>query len=92
MDVYHGFEFLLSLYEAPYLKKNKGSLLSTDQTRETCIWLPDTLNRHVGQQILVAPVENSNEMVDLELKIKNDFLAITCSYPNDKDLDELPRV
>jgi hypothetical protein len=40
----------------------------------------------------VAPVEGSEEMIDLELEVKDGLLAIECSYPTEKDLEELSRV
>eukprot|EP00957_Ditylum_brightwellii_P004785 364784-Ditylum_brightwellii.AAC.1 len=66
-----------------------GSLLSTNQTREAGVLLSDVLRRHGGDQHLVAPVENSEEMVDLDLKAKDGLLAIHCSYPLNRDLQEL---
>eukprot|EP00957_Ditylum_brightwellii_P098444 7500347-Ditylum_brightwellii.AAC.1 len=50
------------------------------------------MRRHGGDQRLVAPIENCNEMLDLELTAKDGLLAIECAYPLQKDLDELPRV
>eukprot|EP00957_Ditylum_brightwellii_P005837 443903-Ditylum_brightwellii.AAC.1 len=41
---------------------------------------------------LVAPVENSEEMLDMYLEVKDGFLTIECSYPSDNDLCDLPRV
>eukprot|EP00957_Ditylum_brightwellii_P038130 2883497-Ditylum_brightwellii.AAC.1 len=79
------------LHEAPYLDSNEGSLLSTNQSKEAGIWLPDTLRQHGGDQQLVAPVEGSEEMVDMELEVKDRLLAIACSYPAEEDLVELPR-
>ena len=87
-----GYEFLLGLHESPYLETNEGSLLSMNQTREAGIWLLDVLKRHGGDQRLVAPVENSDQMVDLNLEVKDGLLAVECSYPTTKDIDELPRV
>eukprot|EP00957_Ditylum_brightwellii_P143277 10915673-Ditylum_brightwellii.AAC.1 len=31
-------------------------------------------------------------MVDLDLAVKDGLLAIECSYPSDRNIDELPRV
>eukprot|EP00957_Ditylum_brightwellii_P150095 11430561-Ditylum_brightwellii.AAC.1 len=31
-------------------------------------------------------------MVDLDLKVKDGLLAIHCSYPSNRDLQELPQV
>jgi len=87
-----GFQFLLGLHEAPYLDNNEGSLLSTNQSREAGIWLADVLKRHGGDQRLVAPVENSDEMVDMELEVKDGLLVIECAYPPEDDLERLPRV
>jgi hypothetical protein len=88
----NGFKFLLGLHEAPYLENNEGSLLSTNQSRVAGIWLADVLCRHGGDQRLVAPVENSEEMLDMDLKVKDGLLAIECSYPSSDDLQDLPRV
>eukprot|EP00957_Ditylum_brightwellii_P033093 2508575-Ditylum_brightwellii.AAC.1 len=41
---------------------------------------------------LVAPVENSEEMLDTDLEVKDGLLAIECSYPSNNDLHKLPRV
>eukprot|EP00957_Ditylum_brightwellii_P203611 15335430-Ditylum_brightwellii.AAC.2 len=43
-------------------------------------------------QRLVAPVENSKEMSDMDLEVKDGLLAIVCSYPSNDDLRDLPRV
>ena len=92
VDKQHGFEFLLGLHEAPYLEINEGSLLSTGQSREAGVWLSDVLKRNGGAQRLVAPVENSDEKIDLNLEVKDGLLFIQCSYPSEKDLNDLPRV
>eukprot|EP00957_Ditylum_brightwellii_P205199 15342769-Ditylum_brightwellii.AAC.1 len=86
-----GFQFLLGLHEAPYLEDNKGSLLSTNQPQEAGIWLADVLKQHGGDQRLVTPVENSEEMLDMQLEVKDGLLAIECAYPSDSDLTNLPR-
>ena len=72
----NGMEFLLGLHESPYLKHNAGCLLSTHQAREAGIWLCDTLKRHGDQQRLVAPIENSDELVDIKLILNNGLLSI----------------
>ena len=87
-----GFQFLFGLHEAPYLDNNEGSLLSTNQSKEAGIWLADVLKCHGGDQRLVAPVENLDEMVDMELEVKDGLLAIECAYPSEDDLERLPRV
>eukprot|EP00957_Ditylum_brightwellii_P141981 10816714-Ditylum_brightwellii.AAC.1 len=46
VDERNRLEFLLGLHKAPYLESNKGSLLSTNQTREAGVWLLDVLRRH----------------------------------------------
>eukprot|EP00957_Ditylum_brightwellii_P185519 14124772-Ditylum_brightwellii.AAC.1 len=46
VDERNRLEILLGLHEAPYLESNKGSLLSTNQTREAGVWLLDVLRRH----------------------------------------------
>ena len=92
VDKKNGFEFLLGLHESPYLENNEGSLLSTNQSREAGIWLADVLRRHGGDQRLVAPVEGREEMLDIELDVKDGLLAIDCAYPTEKELRELPRV
>ena len=91
-DKRHGYEFLLGLHEAPYLETNESSLLSTGQSREAGIWISDVLRRHGGDQCLVAPVEGTEEMIDLDLEVKDGLLALECHYPSDKDLQDLPRV
>ena len=45
------------------------------------------LRRHGGDQRLVAPVENSEELVDMSLDVKDGLLAIECSYPSEEDLE-----
>ena len=65
---------------------------STNQTREAGVWLADVLRRHGGDQRLVAPVENHDELLDMQLDVKDGLLTIECQYPSDKDLEELPRV
>jgi hypothetical protein len=88
----NGFKFLLGLHEASYLENNEGSLLSTNQFWEAGVWLADVLRRHGGDQRLVAPVENSEEMLDMDLQVKDGLLAIECSYPSNDELHDLPRV
>eukprot|EP00957_Ditylum_brightwellii_P027810 2102894-Ditylum_brightwellii.AAC.1 len=88
----NGFQFLLGLHEAPYLENNEGSLLSTNQSCEAGIWLADVFCCHGGDQRLVAPVKNSEEMLDIYLKMKDGLLDIECSYPSDNDWHNLPRV
>eukprot|EP00957_Ditylum_brightwellii_P036840 2789861-Ditylum_brightwellii.AAC.1 len=56
------------------------------------IWLVDMLKHNVGDQRLVAPVENSEEMIDMRLEVNNGLLVIKCSYPLEEDLSDLPRV
>eukprot|EP00957_Ditylum_brightwellii_P034735 2632613-Ditylum_brightwellii.AAC.1 len=92
MDKRHGYEFLLGLHNASYLDTSKGSLLSTGQSREAGVWLSDVLQRHGKDQCLVAPVSGSDEMIDLDLEVKDGLLALECNYPSDKDLLELPWV
>ena len=92
VDERNGFEFLLGLHEAPYLGNNDGSLLSTSQAREAGICVADVLRRHDGDQRLVAPVENREDMLDMELEVQDGLLNIKCQYPSDKDMEELPRV
>eukprot|EP00957_Ditylum_brightwellii_P127181 9697406-Ditylum_brightwellii.AAC.1 len=41
---------------------------------------------------LVAPVDNSEEMLDMDLEVKDGLLVIECSYPSNDDLHDLPRV
>eukprot|EP00957_Ditylum_brightwellii_P191233 14561283-Ditylum_brightwellii.AAC.1 len=43
VDKRHGYEFLLGLHKVPYLETNKGSLLSTRQSREAGVWLSEVL-------------------------------------------------
>eukprot|EP00957_Ditylum_brightwellii_P097703 7441100-Ditylum_brightwellii.AAC.1 len=88
----NGFQFLLGLHEAPYLENNEGLLLSTNQSCEAGIWLADVIFCHGGDQRLVSPVENSEEVLDMDLQVKDDFLAIECSYPSNDDLCDLLRV
>eukprot|EP00957_Ditylum_brightwellii_P068560 5205284-Ditylum_brightwellii.AAC.1 len=64
----NGFQFILGLDEAPYLEKNEGLLLSTNQSHEAGIWLADVLHYHGRDQRLVSPVENSEEMLDMDLE------------------------
>eukprot|EP00957_Ditylum_brightwellii_P175907 13394855-Ditylum_brightwellii.AAC.1 len=59
VDKRHGYEFLLGLHEAPYLKTNKGSLLSTGKSREAGVWISDVLRCHGGDQRLVTPVDGT---------------------------------
>ena len=87
-----GFEFLLGLHESPYLKNDEGSLLSTHQAREAGIYLCDTLKRHGGQQRLIAPIENSEEFVNLNLLPKDGLLSVECEFPSEDDITKLPRV
>ena len=56
------------------MKDNEGSLLSTNNSREAGIWLADVLKRHEGDQRLIAPVENSEEMLDMHLDVKEGLL------------------
>eukprot|EP00957_Ditylum_brightwellii_P061910 4698368-Ditylum_brightwellii.AAC.1 len=88
----NGFQFLLGLHEAPYLENNEDLLLSTNQSREAGIWLADVPCHHGGDQRLVAPVENSEEMLDMDLEVRDGLLAIERSYPLNDDLCHLPRV
>eukprot|EP00957_Ditylum_brightwellii_P041089 3111221-Ditylum_brightwellii.AAC.1 len=80
------------LHEAPYLENNEGSILSTNQFCEASIWLADVLCCHGGYQRLVAPVENSEEIFNMYLEVKDWFLDSECSYPSDNDLHDLLRV
>eukprot|EP00957_Ditylum_brightwellii_P157728 12005618-Ditylum_brightwellii.AAC.1 len=91
-DKHSGFEFLLGLHEASYLDSNGGSLLSPNQSREAGAWLADVLRRHGGDQCLDAPVENRECMLNMQFDVKDGLLAVECSYPLEKNLDELPRV
>eukprot|EP00957_Ditylum_brightwellii_P187394 14271840-Ditylum_brightwellii.AAC.1 len=52
----------------------------------------DVLHCHGGDQWLVAPVENSEEILDIDLEEKDGLLAIECSYPSNDDLHYLPRL
>lgn len=52
----NSFRFILSFHEANYLVTNEGLLISTNKLREAGIWVADVLKRHIGDQILVAPV------------------------------------
>eukprot|EP00957_Ditylum_brightwellii_P091438 6962400-Ditylum_brightwellii.AAC.1 len=70
------FANMTGIHEASYLEKNEGSLLSTNQSCEAGIWLADVLCHHDGDQRLVAPVENSEEMLDMDLEVKDGLLAI----------------
>eukprot|EP00957_Ditylum_brightwellii_P208207 15356294-Ditylum_brightwellii.AAC.1 len=88
----NGSQFLLRLHEAVYLENNEGSLLSTIQSCEAGIWLADVFCCHGGDQRLVAPFENSEEMFNMDLEVKDRLLAIKCSYPSDNNLHNLPRV
>eukprot|EP00957_Ditylum_brightwellii_P092559 7048607-Ditylum_brightwellii.AAC.1 len=87
----NGFKFLSGLHEAPYLENNEGSLPSTNKSWEAGVWLADVLHRHGGDQRLIAPVENSEEMLDINLQVKDGLLAIECSYPSNDDLRNLSR-
>ena len=66
--------------------------MSTNHSREAGIWLSDIMKRHGEDQRLVAPVENSNEMLDMPLDIKDGLLVIECSYPSEDDMKNLHRV
>eukprot|EP00957_Ditylum_brightwellii_P172087 13101088-Ditylum_brightwellii.AAC.2 len=88
----NGFQFLLGLHEAPYLENNESLLLSVNQSCEASIWLAHVLCCHGGDQRLVAPVENSEEILDLDLEVKDRLLAIECSHPFGTNLCDLPRV
>eukprot|EP00957_Ditylum_brightwellii_P181284 13809864-Ditylum_brightwellii.AAC.1 len=88
----NGFQLLLGLHKVTYLETNEGLLLSTNQSREAGIWLADVLCCHGGNQRLVAPVKNSEEMLDMGLEVKDRLLAIECTYPSDNDSCDLPRV
>eukprot|EP00957_Ditylum_brightwellii_P202722 15331500-Ditylum_brightwellii.AAC.1 len=88
----NGFQFLFGLHEAPYLENNEGSLLSTNQSHEAGVWLADVLHHRGGDQRLVAHVENSEEMLDMDLEVKDRLLATECSYPLNDDLCDLLRV
>eukprot|EP00957_Ditylum_brightwellii_P193529 14737517-Ditylum_brightwellii.AAC.1 len=70
----------------------KACYYQTNQYQEAGIWLADVLCCHGGNQKLVAPVENSEEMLDMDLEVKDGLLAIECSYPSNDDLRDLPRV
>lgn len=87
-----GFEFLLGLHESPYLEENECSLISTGQTREAGTWLSDVLRRHGGDQRLVAPIEGSDAMADIQLEARDGLLAIECQYPTEDEVASLPRV
>lgn len=54
----------------------KGSLLSTNQSREEGIWLANILMRHGGDQRLIALVENRDDMLDVKLEVKHSLLQI----------------
>eukprot|EP00957_Ditylum_brightwellii_P002296 177000-Ditylum_brightwellii.AAC.1 len=64
-----GFQFLLGLHEAQCLKNNEGSLLSTNQSHE------------IGDQRLVAPVENSKEILDMHLEVKDGLWSLSVPTP-----------
>eukprot|EP00957_Ditylum_brightwellii_P065924 4999584-Ditylum_brightwellii.AAC.1 len=88
----NSFQFFLELHEALYLENNEGSLLSPNQSCEAGIWLAGMLHYHGRDQRLVALVEQSEEMLDIYLQVKDGLLTIECSYPSDNDLHDLPRV
>jgi len=92
VDKTTGFAFLLGLHEVPYLENNQGSLLSTNQTRDAGIWLLGVLKRHGGNQRLVAPLENLEEMLDIQLEVKEGLLGVACRYPTKDEVELLPRV
>ena len=92
VDLESGLEFLLGLHKALYLENNVGSLLSMHQAREAEIWLCDTLVSHGGIQGLIAPIKNSEKLIDLKLFFKDSLFSVECKFPSEIDIEELRRV
>eukprot|EP00957_Ditylum_brightwellii_P108340 8265300-Ditylum_brightwellii.AAC.1 len=48
--------------------------------------------KEFANDLLVLPVENSEEKSDMDLEVKDGILAIKCLYSSDTDLCDLSRV
>ena len=87
----NGVKVMLGVHNAAIMPNNSGSLLSTGQAREHGVWLNDVLERHGGEQRLVA-MDDEDNAVSVPFEVERGLFQIRLRKPTEDELNDLPTV